>query len=68
MPSNKMFGVNFRRNVESAFTKFVPKKSLHMCGLKYIREPLQPLKRCPRWVCVEDAIKIINSGIYNDFV
>jgi len=29
-----------------------------------IREPSQPLKRCPKWVCVEDAVKIVNSGIY----
>ena len=27
-----------------------------------IREPFQPLRRCPRWVCVEDAVKVINSG------
>lgn len=58
-----MFGLNFRRNLELTFGKILPTKPFNMCGLRYIsiREPLQPLKRCPKWVCVEDAIKIINS-------
>ncbi|EFN64765.1 4-hydroxybutyrate coenzyme A transferase [Camponotus floridanus] len=39
-------------------------KPFHLCGQRYLqslREPSQPLKRCPKWVCVEDAVKIINS-------
>lgn len=61
-----MFGLNFRRNVESTFHKFSPTKPFNLCGLRFLREPLQPLKRCPKWVCVEDAVKIINSGIYKN--
>ncbi|XP_015179518.1 PREDICTED: 4-hydroxybutyrate coenzyme A transferase-like [Polistes dominula] len=49
------------RNLDSTFNKLRPAKPFNLCGLRYIREPFQPLKRCPRWVCVEDAIKIINS-------
>ncbi|XP_051162942.1 4-hydroxybutyrate coenzyme A transferase-like [Leptopilina boulardi] len=38
----------------------------NLCGfgnrsLAALREPFQPSKRCPRWVCIEDAIKIVNS-------
>ncbi|XP_072760100.1 succinyl-CoA:acetate/propanoyl-CoA:succinate CoA transferase [Anoplolepis gracilipes] len=39
-------------------------KPFHLCGQRYLqslREPSQPLKRCPKWVCIEDAVKIINS-------
>ncbi|XP_033324823.1 succinyl-CoA:acetate/propanoyl-CoA:succinate CoA transferase isoform X1 [Megalopta genalis] len=59
-----MFGFNLRRKLESlnaTFNNLVDKRNFNLCGLKFIREPLQPLKRCPRWVCVEDAVKIINS-------
>ncbi|XP_003699616.1 succinyl-CoA:acetate/propanoyl-CoA:succinate CoA transferase [Megachile rotundata] len=52
---------NFRRNLESTFSKIIPKKPFKI-GVRFIlREPLQPLNRCPKWVCVEDAVKIINS-------
>jgi len=53
------------RNLKLVFGKIQHAKSFS-CGRQYLqslREPSQPLKRCPKWVCVEDAIKIINSGI-----
>lgn len=35
------------------------------CGVQnLIREPSLPLRRCPKWVCVEDAVKVINSGTH----
>ncbi|XP_018044333.1 PREDICTED: 4-hydroxybutyrate coenzyme A transferase-like [Atta colombica] len=51
------------RNLKLVFGKIQHAKSF-LCGRRYLqslREPSQPLKRCPKWVCVEDAIKIINS-------
>lgn len=58
-----MFSLNFRRNLESTFSKIIPKNPFNIGVRHVLREPLQPLKRCPRWVCVEDAVKIINSGM-----
>ncbi|CAL1673771.1 unnamed protein product [Lasius platythorax] len=54
------------RNLRLAFGKIRQNttKPFHLCGQRYLqslREPSQPLKRCPKWVCVEDAVKIINS-------
>ncbi|KAG5328230.1 ACH1 hydrolase, partial [Acromyrmex heyeri] len=52
------------RKLKLVFGKIQHAKSFQLCGQRYmqgLREPSQPLKRCPKWVCVEDAIKIINS-------
>ncbi|KAL2730852.1 4-hydroxybutyrate coenzyme A transferase-like [Vespula squamosa] len=49
------------RNIDTTLKKLRTTQHFNACGIKHIREPFQPLKRCPRWVCVEDAIKIINS-------
>lgn len=52
------------RNLKSVLGKIRHAKSFHLCPRRHIelREPSQPLKRCPKWVCVEDAVKIINSA------
>ncbi|XP_011641731.1 uncharacterized protein LOC105430085 isoform X2 [Pogonomyrmex barbatus] len=52
------------RNLGLIFGKIQRVKPFHLYGQRYLgtlREPSQPLKRCPKWVCVEDAVKIINS-------
>ncbi|XP_011309516.1 uncharacterized protein [Fopius arisanus] len=36
-------------------------KSWALGGVRGFRELSLPLRRCPRWVCVEDAVKIVNS-------
>ncbi|RLU20952.1 hypothetical protein DMN91_007567 [Ooceraea biroi] len=49
------------RNLKLMFDKIRCTKPFHLCRRYVMREPSQPLKRCPKWVCVEDAVKIINS-------
>lgn len=45
-------------------TRIVNIRRSFSCGVRnFIREPSLPLRKCPKWVCAEDAVKIINSGI-----
>ncbi|EFN82774.1 uncharacterized protein LOC105184851 [Harpegnathos saltator] len=50
------------RNLRLALGKICHAAPLRFCKRRYVaREPFQALNRCPKWVCVEDAVKIINS-------
>ncbi|XP_014485132.1 PREDICTED: 4-hydroxybutyrate coenzyme A transferase-like [Dinoponera quadriceps] len=50
------------RNLRTVLGRICHAKPFHLCERRYLlREPFHPLKRCPKWVCVEDAVKIINS-------